>query len=388
MKADETLRYLEAQSQAIEALINQLDEVQVTFNAQFDQFKAQHDASLDYLTEQVAERMDDIGAELKKAVEQRVPEEHRRIEERRCQVGEVYLPKRGQAAENLLAIAQAEIAELRALNPQMDEQEESLKREKAELEEQLAGLNESIRQESQGLGVIRHFLSITQADRERQRVLGKLEVVNEMLHNTRREWEHQRQQAEQNQATLQQQWQLESIAVARLRSELDQLDDQTHRESLALRRSIRHVLDHLTDAPTDSSRELKMALHEMAELNIQTDTYHEGLAAVGGFIGLLRGINSGLEAIHKSVKGLMQEQQMHSAYLKALSFSLPSRVEAFHKQWPALAEQFADEEVLGTHPDSFSAAVKPLFEGPLSQETIEAMFDDLGTMITRATAAW
>jgi hypothetical protein len=388
MTADEILRYLDAQSQAIEALIDQLNEVQVAFNAQFDQFKAQHDASLDPLTEQVAERMDELGPELRKAVEQRVPEERRRIEERRHQVQEVYLPKRRQAAENLLARAQTEVDELRALNPQMDEQEESLKREKAELEAQLAGLNENIRRESRGLGVIRHFLSITQADRDRQRVLGKLEVVNELLYNTRREWERQRQQAEEHQASLQQEWQLESIAVARLRSELDQLDDQPHRDSLALRRAIRHVLDHLTDSSTGSSPKLEAKLGEMVELNVQTDAYHAGLASVGGFIGLLRGINSGMEAIHKSVTGLMQEQQMHSAYLKALSFNLPPRVETFHKHWSALANQFADEEALGAHPDSLSAAVEPLLKGPLSQENIEAMFSDLGAMITRATAAW
>lgn len=388
MTANEILRYLDAQSQAIEALIDQLNEVQVAFNAQFDQFKAQHDASLDHLTEQVAMRMDEIGPELRQAVEQRVLEEHRRIEERRHQVEEVYLPKRRQAAENLLVRAQSELTELRALNPQVDEQEESLKREKAELETQLAGLNERIRRESRGLGVILNFLSITQADRERQRVLGKLDVVNEMLFKTRREWERQRQEAEEHQATLQQEWQLESIAVARLRSEIDQLGDEAQCNSLARRRAIRHVLDHLAEVSISSNTELEAKLGEMVELNEQTDAYHAGLASVGGFVGLLRGIDSGMEAIHKSVMGLLREQQMHSAYLKELSFALPPRVEAFHKRWTALANQFADEEVLGVHPGSFSAAVEPLLEGPFSQENIEAMFSDLGTMITRATAAW
>ena len=69
MTANEMLRYLQEQSQAIETLIDQLNEEQVEFNAQFDQFKAQHDATLDHLTDQVAERMDAISPQLKQAIE-------------------------------------------------------------------------------------------------------------------------------------------------------------------------------------------------------------------------------------------------------------------------------------------------------------------------------
>jgi chromosome segregation ATPase len=388
MKANDMLRYLEGQSQVIEVLIDQLNEVQVEFNAQFDQFKAQHDATLDHLTDQVAERMDAISPQLRQAIEERLPEEQSRIKERRYRVREEYLPKRRQAADDLLARAQAEVAKLRALNPQLDEREESLKREKAELEAQITGLNEEIRRKSRGLGLVRYFMSITQADRERQRILGRLEATNDGLYSTRREWEQQRQQVEKNQATLQQNWEMESIAVARLRSELDQLDDQIHRESLALRRAIRHVLDALKDSAVGSSAELEVRLQEMVQLNLETDAYHEGLASVGGLIGLLGGINSGLEAIRKSIEGLMQEQEMHSAYLKPLSFSLPPRVNTFHKLWQSLAKQFADEGDIGAHPAAFSAAVEPLLEEPLSQANIEAMFNDLGTMIEHSTAAW
>ena len=54
---------------------------------------------------------------------------------------------------------------------------------------------------------------------------------------------------------------------------------------------------------------------------------------------------------------------MHSAYLKALQFSLPERVEAFHKQWPALAERFVDEKAISANPSEFSANVEPIWTG-------------------------
>lgn len=388
MNAKKLMQYLSNQERAIQDLIDQLDEIQVAFNAQYDEFKAWHDKTLDRLTGQVAERLDVISPELRAAIEERQPIERERIDERRSKVREEYLPKRKQAADSLLRKAQAELAQLRALNPQLDDKEEELKHEKAELEAGLEELNDQIRAQSRGLGVVLHFVAITKADRERHRILGKLEIINGSLYNVRDQWERKREEIEDRQEEYQKKWQMESIAVARLQSELDQLDDEAQRENLVLRRAIHHVLDYLDEPSPSADEELASALQEMMELNVQTDAYHEGLASVGGFIGLLKGISSGLQAIHKSIEGLDQEQRMHSAYLKSLSFALPAPVDTFHKQWPALAQQFADEKTIGAHPIDFAAAAKPILEGPLSQDQIEVMFGDLGAMINRSTAAW
>ncbi len=388
MKAGQLLRYLDDQIRAIAALIKQLDEVQVAFNAQFDEFKAGHDSQLQHLTEQVSQRLEALSPELRSAIDRQVLVERQALVERRRKVEETYLPQRQQAADELLRKAQAELAELRALNPQLDEKEEIYKRGKAKLERRLEELNELIRQKSKGLGVVWHFVAITQVDRERQRIIGRLEGINESLYELRSEWQRQRAKIEKQQEEYQRQWQMESIAVARLQSELDQLSDESRREELALHRAIRHVLDNLKEPSPCADPELEAGLQEMVELNIQTDDYHDGLASVAGFIGLLRGINSGLKAVRQSIEGLRKEQQMHSAYLPALNFSLPGDVQEFHQRWPALASRFADEKAIAAHPLEFAAQVKPLLEGPLSEPNIEAMFNSLDRMITQATKHW
>jgi hypothetical protein len=388
MHAGRILTYLDDQRKAIQALIDQLDEIQVAFNAQYDEFSAQHDAQLAQLADRIATDLAAVGPELRTTIENRLPEEEARIDERRRTIQETYLPQRQQAADELLTQAQRELAALRALNPKLDVQEEELKREGAALEAQLAGLNEEIQNKSRGLGVVLNFLTITRADRERHQILGKLELVNRSLREVRREWEQKREDTEKSQAALRQRWQLESVAVARLQAELDQLDDDLLRQDLALRRAVRYVLDSLKQPPPCSSPDLEDSLQRMSTLNVRTDDFHTGLASVGGMIGLLRGIRSGLEAIQESVEGLMREQQMHSAYLKPLDFALPDHVLAFHQQWPALAERFADEETIGTHPSDFAASIQPLLEGPLAQTAIENMFTSLGAMIERATATW
>ena len=388
MKTSQLLRFFDEQTRAIEALIDQLDQIQVAFNAQFDEFKAQHDATLDRLTDQVAERLHAVDPNLRAAIDGQVVVEREAIAERRRKVREEYLPQRQQAADELLQKAQAELAKLRALNPQLDEKEEKFKRGKAALERQLEELNDLIRQKSRGLGVVRHFVAITQADRERQRIIGRLEGINDSLYDLRRQWQQESAKIEKQQTEYQQQWQLESIAVARLQSELDQLSDENRSEELALQRAIRHVLDNLKEQSPSPDPDLQAGLQEMVELNIQTDDFHAGLASVGGFIGLLRGIDSGMQAVRKSVEGLQNEQQMHSAYLKPLSFSLPTDVKAFHRQWLPLTTRFADEATIGSHPAQFSANVRPILEGSLSQANIEAMFNSLSRMLKQATAHW
>ena len=397
MKAREMLRYLEQQAGQIQALIKQLDEVQVAFNARFDDFQARHDAQLERLGEDVFQRLRDGGPQgkvesvapgLQAAIEAQLPAEVARIEERRAKLREEYLPDRRQEADETLQEAQAQMARLRALNPQLNQEEEDLKGEKAGLEAELAELNDQIRSQSRGLKLLRHFPSVLRADRERQRIIGKLEAIGQSLYNVRRRWDQEQKQIRQEQEALQERWQLESIAVARLQAELDQLDDEVLRRDLALRRAIRHVLDGLKVPTPGSDSELEAGLAEMIELNIRTDAYHEGLASVGGLIGLLGGIHDGVGAISQSIEALEEEQKMHSAYLKPLDFHLPDGVRAFHEQWPVLAERFVDEKTIGQHPADFSAEVEPLLTGPLSEAAIEATFQELGKAIERAAAAW
>ncbi|MEJ2732598.1 MAG: hypothetical protein P8189_03340, partial [Anaerolineae bacterium] len=257
MNAKQVIEYLDRQTRSIEDLVGQLDEIQVAFNAQFDAFKSRHDTELDRLTDRIARRLQDLGPGLRAAIDERMPIEQRQLEERRQSVAEEYLPKRQQAADELLCRAQAELAKLRALNPELDRQEEELKTEKAGLESRLAELNEEIRRSSRGFGTVLHFRAITKLDRERHEVIGKLEMVNKSLYKVRREWQAQHEHMLASQAQLQERWQLEAIAVARLQSELDQLNDRKVRDELATRRTIRHVLDALKEPQNTSDPELE-----------------------------------------------------------------------------------------------------------------------------------
>ncbi len=388
MNSEQMITWVGEQRMLIDAVVDQLEEVQVAFNAQFDAFLSEHNATLDRLADLVFDRLDSVSGELRSAIDEQLGEERDRIEQRRNKIRDDYLPRREQAADSLLEIAQKELAQLRSLNPQLDEREEKLKAQKASLEARLEELNSTIHRESRGLGVVLRYISINRTDRERQRVIGRLEGINESLRDVRNIWQEESRKTEEVQDAYQQQWQLESMAVARLKAELDQLEDPVQSAELALRRAVQHTLDRLDHVPAEQNPQLQNDLIRMVDLNARTDEYHVGLASVGGLIGLLRGIGSGMEAISKSLEGVRNEERMHSAYLRSLAYSLPPQVDRFHSQWSALAVQFASEEFIGNHPGEFSLQVKPLIEGPLSRTRIKDMFDALGAMITKATASW
>jgi len=95
---------------------------------------------------------------LRASIEALLPGERTRLEERRQNVRDSYLPQRRQAADEILHQAQAEMSALRDLNPHLDREEEELKAEKLALEARLAALNDEIRGKSRGLGVVANFV--------------------------------------------------------------------------------------------------------------------------------------------------------------------------------------------------------------------------------------
>lgn len=386
--ADQFLRHLDEQHQEIQAVISELDECQIAFNGQYDLFRQQHDAHLARLTEQVLDALDDLPASWRAEIEQRATTEREQVTERRMELRETLIPVLQAEADQLLKDAQADLDRIRALNPQLDAKEERLKAIQARLQGELEALNQEIRQKGRGLGVVTRFRQIHRADRERAHILGRLETIAESVRDLREEWATAQKESASLQQEAQSAWQAKSLELARLQEELDGLDDEARREALIWRRAVNHVLDHLKAPVAGAPSALQPDLEHMIELNIQTDDYHASLAGTAGLIATLAGIQSGLTAIRRSVEGLQREQEMHSAYLKPLSFRLPDAARAFDGQWARLAKRFVDEKDVAAHPRDFLDGIGPLQDEMLSAAQIERVFGGYGQAIEEAAKAW
>jgi len=384
---DQLNDFLSDNRRKIDAVGREVEEIQVGFNSAYVEFKADHDAQLASLTETLFEKLDSIGPELRDRIDERAVEERRLLAERRTELREKLIPQTQAEADAVLVQAQEQTKTLRQLNPRLDEREELYKAQRAALEMKLAQLNSEISQRSRGLGFVTHFISVAKLDRQRHRILGQLETLAQNLKEVREEWQTSQQEFQVGQETLQSQWRELSLKVAELKRELTYLDDDAQRESLAVKRAVRHVLDNLKE-PVPRPGDLRPGLEAMIELNVKTDAYQEGLGMVGGLIALLDSVGKGMDSFQESVGGLIGEQRMHSEFLPGLKLRLPDSAIAFHNQWDGLRAKMRDDARLCAHPTEFLEAARPVIQRDLSNEAVTSMFNNLGQALTEATGKW
>jgi len=380
--------YITDSNEKIGAVRKETEEIQIGFNSAYVEWKAEHDATLERLTAAVIDRLEEVGPDLQTRVGERVVEERRIIAERCQALRDKLIPETQTGADETLGEGQRLVEKLRELNPRLDQREEKLKAERAALEAKLAQLNEHIHDLSGCLGVVIRFPKINKLDRQRQRVIGKLETVHQELKEVRQEWQTTQHQIQAEQETLQARWQESTLRLAQLQAELDFLDDEASREAMARKRATRHVIDNLKQPLACPIKDLKKGLDRMVEVNIQADDYQAGLGSASSLLSVLDGISDGLNRFNESVQGLIREHKLHSAYLPKLNVSIPDQVLGFHEQWDGLRRQVRDDGHLCTHPNEFVTAVRPVMEGGLAEANIKAMFDSLGQALSQATSSW
>ena len=381
-------RYITNNVERILAVRKETEEIQIGFNSSYVEWKAKHDAALERLSEAVVNRLGEVGSALHSPIQERTVEERRIIAERQKELREKLIPETQTKTDKALREGQSLTEKLRELNPRLNEYEENLKVQGASLEKELAQLNEEVRGLSRRFGVVTHFIKICKLDRQRHRVIGKLEAIQQRLKEVRQQWRGLQDQIQEDQETLQTKWQDSTLKLARLQAELNYLDNEASREGLALKRATRYVIDNFKEPVSCPADDLKRELDSMVELNVQTDDYQNGLGSVATLMSWLDGVAAGLRRFGESVHGLIKEQKMHGSHLPNLDIVLPDEVLAFHGLWDTLREKVEADGHLCAHPTEFVAVVQPVTEKDLNEEKVKAMFDALGAALKHATDRW
>ena len=390
MSLDKLDKFLAGARGKVDVVARELDEVQLEFVSAHQTSKAAHDSTLTELSSRAADDLSALPAEVCQAIDERLVIERETLEERRRELAEQVVPDADKIADDLLARVQQETEDMRQLNPRLDEQEERLKADRLEMEAELNQLNADIKRLSGCLTMFTNFFKINKLDRLRHELLGRMKENARALQQVREEWDEARSEYLTEDAQFGRQWQQANIDAARVREELGQLNDDARREDLAQHRAIFHVFDNWkTPLPAGTDGSLLLdAIDQMVELNIQTDTYEEGLGKVAGLIALLTGISQGLQSMGQSVQSLISEQAMHSAHLSPISVDVADEVTEFHGRWDALSDKLEDETLLAENPSEFSALFDAEMAGSLAEENIARMFDSLSDALQTATRSW
>lgn len=380
-------QYLGDQVQKIKGVYAEVEEIQVGFNSAYVTWKADHDASIAQITELVESKWEELGAELQDPIATRQEDEGEALAARREELREVLIPETQAQADAVHAQGVDLTARMRELNPELDEREETVKAARVTLTAQLNDLNQQIKELSGCLLLVNYF-KIFRLDKERQRVIGRLQAAQDLLKKIREEWQESVKVQAEEEANLRSEWERLTLELARLQGELAYLDEETNLAALAKKRAIRYTLDNLKTSVGVPVPELQGELERMIQLNIQTDDYQAGLGEVSGLLGMLEGVMEGLKRFRESVGGLIDEQRMHSAHLPMIRMALPPEVTNFNRSWEGLEEKMRDEARYQEKPTAFLEVVEAETGGWLHTEAIKSMFETMGQMLNKATEAW
>ncbi len=388
MSLDQLDKFLTDARGKVDSVAKEVSEVQLQFTSAHQVNQTMHDATLNDLSLRAAHDLNALPADVHKAIDARLEVERKTLDKRRQELASQVVPKAEQVADDLLQRAQKATADIKQANPRLNTQEEALKASLAEAEAELNRLNAEIKRRSGCLTVFFNFFKINELDRQRHKLLGRMEENAKAMKGVREEWAKVKAEYATQETQLQKQWQQANVDAARAREELAQLDDDPKRDELALRRAIVNVFDHWETPLQPAGNPLVDEINQMVHYNLQQNAYEEGLGKVAGLIALLGGVSQGLQSIGQSVDALIKEQGMHSAYLKPVSVMLDDNVIQFHKQWDELRGKLKDERALAQHPKDFSALFDAEVKGPLSEANIKRMFYSLSSALTAATQGW
>ncbi|MBI5305888.1 MAG: hypothetical protein HY868_27415 [Chloroflexi bacterium] len=369
--------FLEKERKRIANAYREVEEIQIDYQGAYTRFKTDHDKTLNALVAQLD--LATLDASLREPVDARVPIEQQWIAERIAELDK-QITQGVQLADGLIAKARKEQADLRALNPKSNEQEEKLKTDRARWKSTLDQLNAQVSTLGHGLGFIFNAWKIHAIDRERFRAVGRLEEIEKQLAKVRKDWQDLGAMVDKNTSGWREEWQKATTRVATLRQERDFLAQNTG--TLARQRAITFVFDNLK-TPTENA-----ALKPMVALNHATDDYQTALGAIAGILGVVKSVDDGLGRFSKSVKTLMDEQNRHDQFLAPLNINVPDTINEFGKTWDELALVARDEKVYHEHPKDFVKQVQPFLDARLTAPQIKSYFDALDGALKSAMSKW
>mgnify|MGYP001077810097 CR=1 FL=1 len=377
-------RYLDKSARGLKACYKEIEEIQFQFNDIFKRELAAWQESFTRCFPLLGAQRKNLPEAFGRQVDQVEAEERERIRKEIADLAKKVTDGRVEL-DRLLGAAQAAGEELRKANPELDRREEALKAQLKALEDQFVQAYEEQEALERGLfgGVVnlgkigRLKKAQKQAKKEQARIL-------QLLREVRQEWVKKVDEAGETQAKLREQWQRLSIEVSEAQTRREHMEKNL--DALVEQAALQRVLEEMKEVPPGVEGELGEALKDLVARNKVRWGYEEGLKAVAEALGLLKGVGEGLLRFQKSVQTVLQEQRRYS--LAEIEVRLPPSAVAVNQIWEALRAKILDEKYMGKHPLEFSQVVDRHVKERLTDEKIQAFFEEMGEALSAATSKW
>ena len=383
MSLGQFYRYLKDKGQELKDCYKEIEEVQYQFNDIFKRELADWQALFGKVFPVVLAGRHEYGGDFADLIDRTEREELARLRGEIVELGRVVTSGR-QEADRLLAEAQALTLALREANPEINDEEERLKRRVKAYQDEYADAYEKAEDLGGGFFCrLRHAGEIAKLKRQQRISKSRQAADLEHLRRVRQAWLDRVEETSEQQSTLRTAWQTKTTEVSQAQSRLEQL--RANLDTLAEQAAIQRVLEELDHDPGVEG-DLGRQLVELVQRNETRHKYELGLQAVAEALGLTKGVGEGMQRFRKSVGKVLEEQRRYS--LAEVRVPLSRRAAALNQTWKALLDKVRDEKYLGKHPMAFAEIVRVYVTERLTDENIQYLFESMGESLNQATAAW
>lgn len=383
MTLAEFYNYLRDNRKQMSDIYREVEEVQFQFNNLHRKQLEEQAKLVDTYAQMMLENPDGLPESMAEVFGKHEQAERAAIQQQVTSLDQDIAEKRRQA-EDLVKEAQRQLAYLREQNPILNQQEEELKGRQGSLRDEIELLDEQYTRLGRGLvGRIANMGRRRRIHEQRAQLVSNINDLTRGIDAVRLRWQTEKTKLQEKQANLRASWQGLTVDTAQLESRSELLTvtlDEQARQNAA-----RKMLLEIKEVPAGAGV-WQDRLAPLAELNRSRTNYEMGLRSVAELLGLLKGLGEGMDRFTKSVGTVYEEQRRYS--LAPLEIRLSDTVTSFHGLWPELRAKVKDEKYLGAHPLEFSQNVQSFISGRLQDKAIQAMFEELGAALNRATRAW
>jgi hypothetical protein len=378
------ISYFEEQEGKIQQLVAEIDEINQGITSELVEAEDQVETAVATAVSVADEQYDSLALWVVEAVEASLPAIQEAKTARRAELEKLISDLYGQRAEIEQQDAQT-MDELAQANPQLNAREEELKQQRTEADARIAEIEAQLRRAGAGLGWLTRFGRIRELRKQHQQQATVLYGLRERLGEVRTTWEKTQTEAREEKERLQTAWRLRTAEIGKFTQELDDLTDDF--DGTCRRAALEALIRERESYEPSGSAALDEALQSVVDWRHRHADCESGVIAVSEIMGLLNGVHQGMGRMRESIEGVKKEQDMH-AELSTLHLSAPPAFLQFHQIWDALYETVVDEKRSIEHPKAFADIVNQVTEAQLSDETINAMFETAGSVLTEGTKQW
>ncbi len=406
-RLEDVREYLAGRLDVVREAETRLGALLAKYETFFQEVSRAREHELDQLVEATLADPASLPGWYREAVDRVRPEVEAELAARRRELGQRRdaLLEEAEALREASARGEAALAEAgRERDARESELEDALRR----LEGEIAGLDARIRSLSRGLGFLTNWARMRplarrrrKADAERRELAAKLEAL-------RTAWAAELSRAREAEERRRTEWVAKETDAAAVAARLEALELEAPR--IVARTVVERVLGGREGRLPEGGSErpcprcgmpnpeaasfcrtcaLRLApdredfagsVEEIAELEVHHGRFAEGMKAAQEALALVRGIRAGLEALVKSVDGMIEARDGHG--LGELDLEVPASSVAYGALFDEIAAVAGEGSRL--HPREFARRIREVTEGRTSKEELAAYFEAIGNELSRA----